>query len=77
MSEKPQALRHKHHSGPVSVRRLRWTFCHTMKKEEAHLSPASICFLDGKQRPVHAAHPIPSSHQLPLPLLNKIHTVPW
>ena len=47
--------------------------CHTMKKEEAHLSPASIRFLDGKRRPAHAAIPIPHVHQLFFPLLNKTH----
>lgn len=59
------------------MRRPRWTFCHTVKREEAHLSPTSKHFLEGKQRPVHAANPIPSSHQLSLPLLNKIHPVLW
>lgn len=35
-----------------------------MKIEETHLSSASIRSLDGKQRPAHAAIPIPRLHQL-------------
>lgn len=57
---------------PVSMKRWGQTFCHTMKKEEAHLCPASICLLDGERRPAPAAMPIQRA-QLFFPLLNKTH----
>lgn len=47
--------------------------CHTMKKEEEHLPPASMHFLDGKRGPARAAIPIPCLHHLFIPLLNKKH----